>query len=166
MRRICKSFVNCTFVFFYKAPVIAQVRCQIIVHLGRAVFDCFFHINHGRKFFDIDNNCLCSIAGLRCTIGDNRRNGVSHMTHFALRQNGMRRFLHRLAVTVCHLPSAGKPADTLKIRTGKNAHNAGHGCRSACVDTVDPSMRHRRAQEMNIGLSLNVDIVCVLASAS
>jgi hypothetical protein len=87
------------------------------------------------------------------------------VTNLALRQNRVRRFLHGLAVTVSHLPSTRQTANTLKIRAGKDADNAGHVCGGAGVNAIDLSVRYIRAQKIHISLTVNIDVVGIITGS-
>ena len=150
-------------VLFDKAPVIAKVAFQIVVNLGRAPGQRRLHVHDGGQFVDIHHDGLGGIAGLFGSVGHDGGNRVAHVAHLALGQHRVRRFLHRFAETVSHQPATGQPADAFEILPGKDAHHARHLFCRGSVDTVDPPMRHVRAQEMDIGLPVNVDVVGVVS---
>ena len=163
MRRLLERFLDRRLVLFDKAPVIAQVVFQIVVHLGRIRLQRVFHIHHGGQFRNVDLNRLGGIAGLRQRLGHNGGHRLAHVTHLAAGQNRMRRLLHDFAVFVGDLPTAGNAAHTFEIGSGKDFHNTRHPLSRRRVDLVDGSVRNVRAQEKHMGLSVQVDIVGIIS---
>ena len=165
MRGLLKRCVHRVAVFFNKAPVVAKVACQIVMNLRGTVLNGGFHVDDRRQFFQIKLNRFRRIARLFQALGHNGTDWIAHMAHLALRQHRVRGFLHRLAMAVGDLPPARDRPDPFEIGSGENAHHTGHGVCRRSINPVDLRMRHIRAQEMHIGLAVNVDVVRI-ASAS
>ena len=147
-------------VFLHEPPVIAEIGIDIVMH-QRTTVQCRLHVDDRRQLLDVANDLLGRIAGLRCRFRHRRRDRIADMPNLALGQDRMSRLLHRLTMPVRHLPATGKPADTLEIRAGKHPEHARHrGCCLRIHGFQDP-VRHFRAQETGMGLTMNVDVICV-----
>ena len=131
--------------------------------LGCPVGQSRLHVHDCRQFRDIKLDRLSGIAGLFQRIGHNRSNDLAHMAHLALGDNRMGRFLHGLAMLVGDLPTAGQPADTLKVSAGKDLDHARHTRRRVGVDRVDRSVGDVRAQEIDMRLTRDVDVIRVIS---
>ncbi len=162
VRCFLERFVNRRFVFFNKTPVVAEVRCQFVVNFWRIRSECRHHVHNSRKLLDVEANGFGSVARLLFGFSDNRCNRIADVTDLTTSQNGVTRFLHRLAVTVSDLPSARKTANTFEIRTREDTNNAGHAFSCRGVDRFDDAVRNIGPQEMHVCLAVQVNVVCVL----
>jgi len=75
------------------------------------------------------------------------------------------RLLHRFAMLISDLPAAGNAANAFKIGASENPHHAGHRRSRSGINGIDPRMRHIRAQEMHIGLTVQINIIGVIAGS-
>ena len=146
-----------------KAPVIAKVVLQIVMHLGCIGLQRILHVDHRRQFGDVHINGFGRITRLRQCLGHDGGDWFAHVADLAGGQNRVARFLHDFTVFVGDLPAAGHPAHAGKIRGGKDFYNTRHPLSRRSVDIVDRSVRDIRAQEKHIGLSAQVDIVGVIS---
>ena len=160
--RFFKRFVNCCLVFFNKTPVVAEVRSQFVVNFWRIGSERRHHVHNSRKLFDVEANCFGSVARLLLGFSDNRCNRIAHVTDLTTCQNGVTRFLHRLAMTVSDLPTARKTADAFEIRTCEDTNNAWHVFSVRSVDRFDDAVCNIGPQEMHVCLAMQVYVVCVL----
>ena len=64
MGGVLERLINGTFVFFDETPVVTQVRRQIVMHLGRARFHGFLHVDDGGQIGDVQHDGFGGIAGL------------------------------------------------------------------------------------------------------
>ena len=162
MGGVVKGLVHRILVFLDEPPVVAQVAGQIVMHLGRAVLHRFLHVDDGGQFVDIDDDRLGGVPRLPQRFGHNGGDGFAHVADLSMGQHRMARLLHRVAVPVRDLPAAGNAADGLEIRTGKDADDARHPLGFGGVDIVQRAMRHVRAQEEDMGLPPDIDVVGVV----
>ena len=154
MRGILDRLVNGSLVILDEAPVVAEVRLQIVVHLRRAIGQRLFHVHDGRQFVDVHHDGFGSITGLLFGLGHNSGDRVADVAHLALRENWVSRFLHGFAETVGDLPSARNAANGREVRAGEDADNARHVFGFGCVDGIDGAVCHVRTDEMDVSLAL------------
>ena len=65
----------------------------------------------GMQGFVVDFNQLGRVLGLEVGLGDDHCDVIADVAHLALREHGMRRLFHRLAVHVGDQPAAGQAVD-------------------------------------------------------
>mmetsp|Transcript_24093 Transcript_24093/g.44614 ORF Transcript_24093/g.44614 Transcript_24093/m.44614 type:complete len:431 (-) Transcript_24093:2837-4129(-) len=163
VRGLVKGLVHRVLVFLNKAPIIAQVVGQIVMDLRRAVGQRGLHVHNGGQLGNIDVDRFGGVAGLLKRLGHNGGDRFAHVADLALGQHRVGRFLHRLAVFVGDLPAAGNGPHTFEIRAGKHLDHAGHGFGGAGVHRSQRPMRNVRAQEIHVRLSVNVDVIRIVA---
>ena len=142
-------------------PDVAGVVRRDVVNnrcTGRARASGF---DHRRQYLVIDLDQLGGVLRLIEALGDDDRNPVADVTHLALREGGVGRLLHRLAVDSRNEPAAGKPADLRRceVLPGECRDDAG---RRACpleVHAADARVRVGRAQEIGVRLTLQREVI-------
>ncbi len=159
MRRVFHRLLDGIAVFLDEAPIIAQVAVQFVMHLGRALGDGLLHVDDSGQLVDLDDDGLHRVTRLTFGLGNDGGNLVADMPNLALGQNRVLRLLHDVAVTAGDLPTTGDAAHTLEILGGENPHHAIHRLGGGSVDRFYRAMRHVRAQENNMRLPGDVDVI-------
>ncbi len=132
------------------------------MHLRRAVLQRLSHVHDRRQLRDVELDRLGRVARLLEALGHHRRHDLAHMPHLAGGQDRMPGLGHGLSMLVRHLPAAGQTAHPLEIGAGEDLHHPRHRRRGGRVERRDRSVCHVRAQEMHVGLAVDVDVVGVV----
>ena len=92
-----------------------------------------------RQFVVIDRHPFGRVLSLFERLGDDQRNRVADMAHFAGGQHRMRRRLVRFAVLAGDAPAANQAADAagVEIGAGEDRHHARRAGRVGNVDAVN-----------------------------
>ena len=120
-------------------------------------------VHHRGQYAVIDGDRFGRVARLGERLRHDHRDMVADIADLALGQRRMGAGPHRRTVLVVDHPAADQPADLVRreIRAGEDADDAGHGGRRLGVDAAQLGMGIRGAQEIGIGLSRPVDVVCI-----
>ena len=123
--------------------------------------------NNSGQHFIIDFDQRGGVLRLIERLGDNHRNLIADVTHFALRQWRMRRLFHRLTVNVGNQPAAGQAADFCggKIIACEYRDHAGCGIGFAQINTANFGVCMRRTQKVSVCLACHRHVVGVSAAA-
>ncbi len=153
--------------FVAVAPVVADVVRHFVVDGGLAWVGGVRGIDHGGQHVVIDVDQFGGVFRGLDRIGDHERDLIADVAHFRVRDDRMRRLVHRLAVGAVDQPAARQAADVFggHVRAGEDRDHAGRLLRRGDVDAVDFRVRVGRAQEDGVGLLRQDDVVGVLAVA-
>ena len=123
------------------------------------------HAHHRRQWLVVDFHEIRGIARLRGGFGDHDGDALADVPYLALRERGVRRLLHRLAVDIGNQPATGQAADFRRgeIRTRVNRDDARRALRLVGLYRANDGVRVRRAHERRVGLAGKRDVVSVLA---
>ena len=152
-------------VLLHEAPVVAEVRGEVVMDLGRAILQRRLHVHHGRKLGDLDLQRLGGVARLGQRLGHHDRHGVADVAHLAVGQHRMLGLLHRRPVLVGDLPAAGQPPHAGEVLRREDLEHAGHGLGRVEADPLDAPVRHVRSHEHRVRLARHVDVVGVASLA-
>jgi hypothetical protein len=142
-------------------PVNAEVRAALGVEEWRVGPVRGRQIDDRRQRLVVDPDQLGGVARLVEALGDDESHRVTDIADHAARQHRAGRREHLLAASPRHL-SLGRDlghAIGVEVLDRENAENPRRGSRRLGVDRGDPGMRMRRAQDIAVGLSLEVDVV-------
>jgi hypothetical protein len=149
------------------APVVADVVRHAVVHERPARVRRARRIDRRGQLVVIDLDEFGRVLRLLHRFRDDERDLIAHVQHLVVRDDGMRRLVHRRAVGAVDEPAARQAADVLArhILAGKYADHARRLHRGIDIDALDFRVRMRRAQEYAVALLRHDDIVGVLARA-
>ena len=118
--------------------------------IGRCVvqggaFGGVTHIDHRGQHVVVHLDQFSSVLSLLKRFGHHHHHMVAHIAHFALRQDGVRWFFHRLPTGVGDQPTAWQAIHIVAshILTIINTHHTWRGHCGFFVDAFDRCMRMR-----------------------
>ena len=125
-----------------------------------------FHGGGGGQHLIINGDRFGSVARLLPCRGDGNRHRVTHMAHFVLCQNRMRRFGHGRTILIVDLPTARQAAHAIlrHIGAGVDFDDARHGSGRRDVHGFDAGMGMRAAQDPGMQLPRLIRIIRVGAA--
>ena len=151
-------------------PLVAVVVGRDVVQCGasHAAGRGIGHADHGGQHVVVHLHQLGRVARLLLREGHHHGHMVAHVADLALRQDGVRRLLHGLAIGTGDQPAAGQAVDVVgrHISAGEHPQHAGRGLGGIHMDAVDLGVGVRRAHEHRMALRGQHHVVRVLARAS
>ena len=148
-------------------PIAAEIARHTFIELRRIGPYRGDDPSHCRQNPIFDLNAFGGVAGDLDAVGNDHRDRVADMAHVALRQQRMRRLLHRLAVFAHNSPGAWDPVQLVgdDVLGGEDRHDAGLGRRLGLVDCHDLGVGMGRAQKDGIKLARAHDVMHIAPAA-
>ena len=148
-----------------EAPDVTGVVRRDVVHDRRTFLARLARAHHGRQLFVLHLHQLSGVPRLLVGLRNDDRDVVADIARLALREAGVRRLLHRLAVDVGDEPAARQSVDLCsgEIVAGEDGDDSGRLERFVLLDRFDLRVGVRRAHEMRMGLPRQRDVVGVVA---
>ena len=150
-----------------KFPIKTLVVGGFVVH-QRAALERALHVDNRRQLRQVECHELSGIFRLLIGLGDNPNDRITDMAHLARRKDRMFRLDHRLVVFAGHEPAARHTADRSRrvdISLREDGDDTRRGFCARYVDLVELRVRNLRAQNVEIRLMRQIDIVGVAANA-
>ena len=128
-----------------KRPIAAEVVGRVIEQQGRVSLDRVKHADDRREHVIVDDDGLGGALRLLAGLGNDERDRIADVAHFALGKRRMRRLFHRQPVLAGNAPAAGQAADAARFQmlAGEHGKHARHGKRRSRFDHTDRSVRVR-----------------------
>ena len=125
------------------------------------------NIDHRRQFFVVDHHRFERGTACRDGLRQHRDHRLADKAHDLVRQRAPRRRGTGAAIGAFHERAGGNRLDAGgdQFRAGDHRDHAGHRPRSGRIDRHDARMRIGRAQENEVRLALEVDVIGIAASA-
>ena len=135
-------------------PIATEIAWDILIELRCAGHHCRDDFGHRRQNAVMDVNALGSVASGFDAISDDHRHRIADVAHLALRQQRVRRLLHRRAVLPRDAPGAWHAIKLVlrDVLAGEDRSNAGARQRLDLFDRDDFCMSVGRAQEYGMKL--------------
>ena len=131
---VSKAASTVGLVVLEEAPVEAEVRGEVLVHLRRVGRERgAWHVDDGRQLLDVELDRLGGVAGLGERLGDHGGDRLADVADDAFGEDRVAGLLLLGAVAAGDLPGAGQAAGALEVVAGEDAEHAGHrGGRGRC----------------------------------
>ena len=165
VRCLRECLIDCCLVA--ECPNVAGVVRRDVVENRRAALARISKLSDGRQDVIVDVHQLRGILRLSQRLGDHHGNVVADIAHTPLREDRVRRLLHRLAVHVGDQPAARESINLCRGDVFASEDRDDARCFESFIlaDRFDTRVRMRRADEVGAGFARELDVVGVLSAA-